>query len=163
MLKPENNILYLHFEPKDINKILKNNVYRKSTQDNIDSHQIDSSVTKNPNTKNEVKDFYIANKQIPIIESVKLEFVRLDPQSKIVQSVKIPVISEIAQDNAVKTDFQTQAFQLPLEGFYQARFTINLIFPVAEDTKESDSQEHNIRTVFFYHWVFNTLPASKES
>lgn len=73
------------------------------------------------------------------IESVGLEFVRLDQGEKEVSVLTIPM--EKSEENTYSTKF----FSLPMQGYYQARFKINV---------KNATQDKEI-PVYFYHWVFN--------
>ncbi|MCI7410760.1 hypothetical protein [Helicobacter bilis] len=73
------------------------------------------------------------------IESVGLEFVRLDQGEKEVSVLAIPM--EESEENT----YSTKTFSLPMQGYYQARFKINV---------KNATQDKEI-PVYFYHWVFN--------
>ena len=73
------------------------------------------------------------------IESVGLEFVRLDQGEKEVSVLTIPM--EESEENI----YSTKTFSLPMQGYYQARFKINA---------KNATQDKEI-PVYFYHWVFN--------
>ncbi|MDY5951167.1 MAG: hypothetical protein SPJ16_08270 [Helicobacter sp.] len=73
------------------------------------------------------------------IESVGLEFVRLDQGEKEVSVLTIPM--EESEENT----YSTKTFSLPMQGYYQARFKINA---------KNATQDKEI-PVYFYHWVFN--------
>lgn len=73
------------------------------------------------------------------IESVGLEFVRLDQGEKEVSVLTIPM--QKSSENA----YITESFSLPMQGYYQARFKINV---------KNATQDKEI-PVYFYHWVFN--------
>lgn len=73
------------------------------------------------------------------IESVGLEFVRLDQGEKEVSVLTIPM--EESEENT----YSTKTFSLPMQGYYQARFKINV---------KNATQDKEI-PVYFYHWVFN--------
>lgn len=73
------------------------------------------------------------------IESVGLEFVRLDQGEKEVSVLTIPM--EESKENT----YSTKTFSLPMQGYYQARFKINV---------KNATQDKEI-PVYFYHWVFN--------
>ena len=73
------------------------------------------------------------------IESVGLEFVRLDQGEKEVSVLTIPM--EESEENI----YSTKTFSLPMQGYYQARFKINV---------KNATQDKEI-PVYFYHWVFN--------
>lgn len=73
------------------------------------------------------------------IESVGLEFVRLDQGEKEVSVLTIPM--EKSEENT----YSTKTFSLPMQGYYQARFKINV---------KNATQDKEI-PVYFYHWVFN--------
>lgn len=73
------------------------------------------------------------------IESVGLEFVRLDQGEKEVSVLTIPM--EESEENT----YSTKTFSLPMQGYYQARFKINV---------KNATQDKEI-LVYFYHWVFN--------
>ena len=71
------------------------------------------------------------------IESVGLEFVRLDQGEKEVSVLTIPM--EESEENI----YSTKTFSLPMQGYYQARFKINV---------KNATQDKEI-PVYFYHWV----------
>lgn len=73
------------------------------------------------------------------VESVGLEFVRLDQGEKEVSVLTIPM--EESEENT----YSTKTFSLPMQGYYQARFKINV---------KNATQDKEI-PVYFYHWVFN--------
>lgn len=73
------------------------------------------------------------------IESVGLEFVRLDQGEKEVSVLTIPM--EESEENI----YSTKTFSLPMQGYYQARFKIDV---------KNATQDKEI-PVYFYHWVFN--------
>lgn len=73
------------------------------------------------------------------IESVELEFVRLDQGEKEASVLTIPM--QKSSENA----YITESFSLPMQGYYQARFKINV---------KNATQDEEI-PVYFYHWVFN--------
>lgn len=73
------------------------------------------------------------------IESVGLEFVRLDQGEK-----EVSVLT-IAMEKSEENIYSTKTFSLPMQGYYQARFKINA---------KNATQDKEI-PVYFYHWVFN--------
>ncbi|RDU72547.1 hypothetical protein CQA66_04350 [Helicobacter aurati] len=85
--------------------------------------------------------------QYPLIKFAELEFVRLNMESKEVESFKVP-LHEYRDEKIENNDvvFESESFSLPLKGFYQARFSIHVQF----------HGDTNTQKVFFYHWVFNT-------
>ena len=73
------------------------------------------------------------------IESVGLEFVRLDQGEK-----EVSVLT-ITMEKSEENTYSTKTFSLPMQGYYQARFKINA---------KNATQDKEI-PVYFYHWVFN--------
>lgn len=87
-----------------------------------------------------------SSQNYPLIESVKLEFVRLDNQSNEVKSMNVSL--QPYEDKNLKDlgmTFKSDLFSLPLQGFYQARFEVDVRF----------FGDDSIKKVFFYHWLFN--------
>ncbi|STQ85322.1 hypothetical protein LS73_001550 [Helicobacter muridarum] len=93
-----------------------------------------------------VKDIKHSLQAYPLIESIKLDFVRLDNHSKDVKSIAVS-LHPYEDENLGDLDiiFKSDSFSLPLKGFYQARFEVDVKFFGDNETKK----------VFFYHWLFN--------
>ncbi len=75
------------------------------------------------------------------ILSVTLAFVRLEQGEKEVSTLTIPMTKHT--DNS----YITAPFSLPMHGYYQARFTINIA--------TNDATKPSQFPVYFYHWLFN--------
>ncbi|RDU61456.1 hypothetical protein [Helicobacter sp. MIT 14-3879] len=117
-LNPNNNIFFLHFVKLHDRKPAPPHSYESDSKQD--------------------------NKQTPMIESVKVEFVRLDTESKEVKSLEIPLYKD--NSHSLQQEFKTESFSLPSKGFYQARFEVSARFSGDSESKK----------IFFYQWVFNT-------